>query len=215
MMPYLSPGLIIGFIALLVGISFVTTQVVTLYDTGGYHFGIIKWLSRYGAVPGLALIYYGFGYTSSWFALAATFNDWIFDGRIGALTGGFAFMMIVLHLCICLVRVITNHAKVEDWFVTVSLLLSLAVITRYEIYVSPSQDLPVIILTIVTAWTIIIIVKHSLQSLPKNRLITLYNGVVPLILSAGAVSMKLSAMPILLVSGIFYLFLQKISIKRV
>ena len=207
--PYLSLELILGFIFLLIGISFVTTQVVVWYDTGGYHFGIIKWLSRYGAVPGLALIYYGFGYTSSWFALGASFNDWILDARTSTLTGGFAFLIAILHFWICLVRVFINRAKIEDWFIVISSLLAFAVITRYEIYVSPSQDLPIIILTIVTAWTIIIISRNESRVLSKELFTNSDKGIIPLILSAGAVSMKLSAIPILLVSVFFYVFLKK------
>src|SRR5262249_829196 len=112
-----TPALILSFITLLIAVSYVTTQVVTWYYTGGYHFGIIKWLSRHGAVPGLALLYYGFGYTSSWFALAASFNDWILDGRLSVLSGGFAFLMLVLHLWLCLTRIFADRAKGEDWFV--------------------------------------------------------------------------------------------------
>jgi hypothetical protein len=202
--PYLSTWLIVSFAALLLTISYVTTQVVTWYDTGGYHFGIIKWLSKYGSVPGLALLYYGFGYTSSWFALAASFNDWIFDARASTLTGGFAFLMVILHLWMCLVRVVAKRAKVEDWFIIIASLLALSVITRYEIYVSPSQDLPVIILTLVTAWSIIVATGASSQS-----------RLTPLLLSAGAVSIKLSAVPLWMFSSCLYLVSEKFTIKRI
>jgi hypothetical protein len=202
--PYWSTGLIVSFATLLLTISYVTTQIVTWYDTGLYHFGIIKWLSKYGSVPGLALLYYGFGYASSWFALAASFNDWILDTRASTLTGGFAFLMVILHLWMCLIRVFAQRARVEDWFIIVASLLALSVITRYEIYVSPSHDLPVIILTLVTAWSIIVATGGSAQS-----------RLTPLLLSAGAVSVKLSAVPLWLFSGCLYLFSKRFTIRRI
>ncbi|MHC5077180.1 MAG: LIC_10190 family membrane protein, partial [Planctomycetota bacterium] len=143
---HISLPLIFGFMALLLAISFVSTQVVTWYDTGVYHFGAIKWLSKYGTVPGLALIYYGFGYATSWFALAAPFNNGILEARSCTVTGGLAFVMFIVHFCICLVRIITQRAWMEDWFLVISSLLALLLITRYEIYISPSTDLPVMIL---------------------------------------------------------------------
>jgi len=212
---YLSLGLALGLTALLVSISYVTTQVVTWYDTGIYHMGMIKWLSQCGAVPGLALIFYGLGYTSSWFALTASFNSWVLESRAGTIIGGFVLLMAILHLWICLVRVIKNRSEIEDWFVIISSLLALVVIARFEIYISPSQDLPVIILTVVTAWTIIIISRRRRQLSENEDKPRGHDEVITLILSAGAVSIKLSAIPILLVSGLFYLFTEKICIKKV
>lgn len=70
----LSAKEIFGFISLELGVAAYTSQTITYYDTGLYHFQAIRWLSRFGAVPGLALIHSRFGFTSSWFALAAPFN---------------------------------------------------------------------------------------------------------------------------------------------
>lgn len=211
---FFSPGMMAGWVALLAGISFVATQIVVWFDTGGYHFGLIKWLSHYGAVPGLALIYYGFGYTSSWFALASPFNDWLLDGRAGAVTGGFAFLMMILHFWIAINRIVSLRGKFEDWFLAVSSLLAMAVITRYEIYVSPSTDLPVIILTIVTAWTILIISRARALGASETGSGKEDSGVIPLIFAAGAFSIKASALPLLAVATAFYLLLRKISLGR-
>jgi hypothetical protein len=213
--PYLSPGIVVGFFVMLAGISFVSTQIITWYDTGGYHFGIIKWLSQYGSVPGLALLYYGFGYTSAWFALAAPFNNWILDARACALTGGFAFLIMMLHFWICLTRFFLNHAKKEDWFIVISLFLAITVIVRFEIFVSPSQDLPVIILTIAVAWVMIITGKNSDEISSRGYFLRESDGYILLILSAGAVSIKLSAVPLILISSCYYLLSGKISVRKV
>jgi multisubunit Na+/H+ antiporter MnhB subunit len=41
-----SVALVSGLFALLFSTSYVSTQSVTLYDTGGYQFGMVKWLSH-------------------------------------------------------------------------------------------------------------------------------------------------------------------------
>jgi len=212
--PYLTPGLVLGLLALLLSTSFVATQVVTWYDTGHYHFGIIKWLSRYGSVPGVALIYYAFGYTSSWFALAAPFNQWLLEARASTLTGGLAFLIATVHVCICLTRIITNRAHIQDWFLTIASLLAFTVILRYEIHVSPSTDLPVIILTLIIGWSLVVIANPS-SRLPSKAAITISNdALVPLMLAAGAVSIKLTALPSLLVCIVYYLASNRTSINR-
>lgn len=49
------------FLLMLV-ISVPTTQPVIWYDTGLYHFGVIRWLANYGTVPGLSLLVSQFGF---------------------------------------------------------------------------------------------------------------------------------------------------------
>ena len=44
------------------------------YDTALYHQQYVNWLTQYGFVKGLALIYFRFAWPSSVFALAAPFN---------------------------------------------------------------------------------------------------------------------------------------------
>jgi len=203
--PRLSAGHIAGFMALLASVSFVTTQVVTWYDTGGYHYGIIKWFSSHGAVPGLSLVYYGYGYTSAWFALGASFNDWALEGRAAALTGGLAFLLLLLLFWVSISRILSRRAMLSDWFGSIAALLALGVITRYEIFVSPSQDLPVIILVIVTSWAIIMI-GGGRETEAEGRPGAAGDALVVLLLGAGAVCMKLSALPVLAAAGLYYLF---------
>ncbi|HEY9614847.1 LIC_10190 family membrane protein, partial [Allocoleopsis sp.] len=101
----LSAKWIFGFITLEAIVAASASQKITFFDTGLYHFQVIRWLSRFGAVPGLALIHNRFGFTSSWFALAAPFNAGIFEARTAALTSGFAFLLASLHFLICLTRI--------------------------------------------------------------------------------------------------------------
>jgi hypothetical protein len=54
------------------------TGPVELYDTGLYHYQMLRWLNQAGTVPGLALLHFRFGFSSSWFALAAAFDSGVF-----------------------------------------------------------------------------------------------------------------------------------------
>ena len=64
------------------------TRPVTLFDSGAYHLGIIEWLSRFGSVPGVALLHIRLGFGSGWFALGAAFNHGFLHGHAAGLLGG-------------------------------------------------------------------------------------------------------------------------------
>lgn len=66
----LSAKSIFGFITLEVIVAAFAAQDITFFDTGLYHFQVIRWLSRFGVVPGLALIHSRFGFTSSWVSIS-------------------------------------------------------------------------------------------------------------------------------------------------
>jgi len=207
----LSAKSIFGFISLEVVVAASAAQDITFFDTGLYHFQVIRWLSRFGAVPGLALIHNRFGFTSSWFALAAPFNAGIFEARIGSLTGSFAFLLATLHFLICLSRIWQNRGLFEDWFIVIFSFLCLPTISLYGMAVSPSPDLPVIVLTGIIVWINIILskTKGTDKSYLRNY------QIIPLILSAGAVTIKLSAIPLLLVTSFFYLFERRLSLRSI
>ncbi|HEY9607562.1 MAG TPA: hypothetical protein V6C85_38610 [Allocoleopsis sp.] len=205
----LSTRWILGFIVLELVVAASTAQVITYFDTGLYHFQVIQWLSQFKAVIGLALIHSRFGFTSSWFTLAAPFNAGIFEARIGALTGGFAFLLATFHFLISLTRILQNRELLEDWFLVISSFIYLPILNLTGMQVSPSPDLPLIILTVVATWAILILIKKR----KGNHIIN--PTLIPLILASGAVTMKLSAIPLLVVSSFFYIFERRLSIQRI
>lgn len=214
----LSADLILGFFALELGIAALTTRQVTWMDTGLYHYGAIRWLSEFGAVPGIALLFSNLGFTSSWFALAAPLNAEIFDSRVSAVTNGFAFLIAVLHFLICLAHIFTTKAQLSDWLIVISsfIILPIVVVSNLIslILVSPSPDLPVIFLIEVVAWAILIVSQPIALSLHKVEVAILDARTIPLVLSAGAVTMKLFALPLLFISGLFYIFGRGLSVRR-
>ena len=88
----------IGILAAIVALD--STRLVRAFDTGLYHYQLVRWLSEYGTVPGLALLHFRFGFTSSWFALAAPFDFGPFQGRISGLLGGLAIFLALLHFAL-------------------------------------------------------------------------------------------------------------------
>lgn len=203
----------VGGLGLAVSIAALTTRQVTWIDTGLYHYQIIQWLAQYGAVPGMTLLFGNLGFTSSWFALAAPLNAAVFDSRASAVTNGFVFLLVILQLLICLSDVLKKQARLSDWFVVAFLGMILPIVfglkLLLDILVSPSPDIPTIFLIEVVAWAILVISGRSkLAQTTSDKA-----EIVPLIISAAAVTIKLIAIPLLLVTGLYFVLNQR-SIKK-
>ncbi|MFB2983754.1 LIC_10190 family membrane protein [Microseira sp. BLCC-F43] len=214
----LSPRLIFGYLISALGVAALTTRQVTWIDTGLYHYGAIKWLAQFGAVPGLALVHSNLGFTSSWFAFAAPWNADIFDSRVTAIANGFVFLIALLHFLICLAQTFTNQAQISDCFVVIYSGIILPFVATNNlmavILVSPSPDLPILFFTLVIAWAILII-SHPI-TLPLQEVKNILDAkTIPIILAAGAVTMKPTALPLLLISGIFYVVGKGLNFRRI
>lgn len=214
----LSPQIIFAYLISALGVAALTTRQVTWIDTGLYHYGAIKWLAKFGAVPGLALVHSNLGFTSSWFAFAAPWNADIFDSRVSAIANGFVFLIAVLHFLICFSKIFTNKSQISDWFVVIYSVIILPFVGTNNlmsvILVSPSPDLPILFLTLVVAWAILIISQH--KTLPLQEVKNILDAkTIPLILSAGAVTIKPTALPLLFISGIFYIFGMEFNYRRI
>jgi hypothetical protein len=199
----LSLPMLLAALLLLAGVAAYAAQPVLLYDTGLYHFGAISWLSRFGAVPGLALIHIRFSFISSWFALAAPFNAPGFQTHMAALTGGVVLLLASVHLLLCATRCLMNRARPADWLAFSALTLVILIGLHLSSFVSASPDVPIVVLTIVIAWTMMLILDSRKAN--KSNEVNLGTALVPFILSMSAATMKLSAVPLVIVSALFYL----------
>jgi hypothetical protein len=210
----LSPQMLTGIGILLAIVGLLTTHQVTWVESAYYHYGSMRWLSEFGAVLGLVLILPNFGITSSWFALNAPLNGSIINFQAGAATNSFIFLLSLGHALICLVRLLKDRGKLSDRFaVGFYSCLFLYTALSYEmqlIVVSPSPDLPVVLLAGMVGWAIIV-TKESNKGLSGN----LNGAIVPLLLAAGAVTIKLSALPLLVIASIFYGLETKFKIKPI
>ena len=219
----LTPSLALGCFTLAVIVAFSFTPKMSWFDTGVYHLGIIKWLSKYGAVPGVSLINPKFGFTSSWFALAAPLTPEAIGNRIGAVTNGFIVWIAIIQLLICWIKTQEKRARIPDWFLlsffSISISLYSLKISTSPILVSFTADIAITFLIGMTAWSIIVIsdVHQPSRTLSPDttKSSILDTRIIPLILSCGAVTLKLSAFPLLPVAFLYYIWDRKINIKRI
>ncbi|HEY9884111.1 MAG TPA: hypothetical protein V6C98_10935 [Thermosynechococcaceae cyanobacterium] len=209
---------ILGFLVLAIAIASLTTRQVTWYDTGYYHYQVIQWLEKFGTVPGVALLFPNFGFTSSWFAFAAPLNAEIFDARVSAVTNGFVFLIATLQCFICLMHCLKRKAELSDWFMVACSLILLPVLMLVSslatILVSPSPDIPIIFLVEVIVWSILGLSAHK-ESFPASSKRAIGPEVIPLFLAAGAVTIKLTALPVLFVSSLFFIFSRGFKPQRI
>ncbi len=177
------------------------TRPISWIDTGLYHAGLISWLAEYGVTPGLVLLNPQFGFMSAWFAIAAPFNPLSFGGRASAVMNGFALLLTLLQAAIALNRIIQKHALTSDWFLLIFSLTLGGLLSQTKLLsvvtVSPSPDIAVALLTAIFAWAILINLE-----------------LVPIFLAASAVSIKLTALPLLAIAIGFY-FSNQVSWRRI
>jgi hypothetical protein len=222
----LSSENIVIFLVAAILIAAITTQKVTWIDTGLYHFGVIQWLFKFGAVPGIALIHPNLGFTSTWFALAAPFNTPLFGGfRTTALINGFVFLLFILQVLISTQYIYNRKSQLADWFVIAfaAIVLPLFLLSSLfrlmsEILVSASPDLPSIFFVLIIAWSILILSYHGRFSDFKSNTTEKSRSnskVIPLILATGAFTTKLTSLPLLAVAILFYLVHQKTNVRQV
>lgn len=207
----------LGYGAAAAAISALMAQPVTWLDTGLYHAGLIRWLFEFGTVPGLALLNSQFGFISTWFAIAAPFNAPFPAGQAAAVMNGFVLLIAVLQLGLSLAQVMLRKARSSDWFSLVFLLIVCLAFTQTHflsvILLSPSPDIPVILLTGTVAWLILLLHEQNSRAFAEVIQTPLSPDLLPLLLAIGATSIKLTALPLLAFSLGFYL-LRKMSWGR-
>ncbi|AFY96575.1 LIC_10190 family membrane protein [Chamaesiphon minutus] len=196
---------ILVYLGVAIAIATRYAQPVQWYDSGLYHYSLLRWLSNFGTVPGLALLFANLGFTSAWFAFSAPLNpDWSID-RTGATANGFVFLLVVLHVALCGWRLIRQQGRLSDWFVVIYdscllLFMTIRISVMPDILVSPSPDIAAVLMVAVVAWTILVIETEDI-----TERFTLSRQIVPLFLAVGAVSIKLTTLPLLFVTGLWFL----------
>jgi hypothetical protein len=211
----LSPQIFIGGLLISIFVAIFNTQQITWFDTGLYHLGSIHWIAKFGAVSGVGLIHSKFGFTSSWFAFSAPLIlDWE-GGKISAISNGFLMLISFFHILIILNKIKEKKINLPDLFIGIFLLVIMLIYifdnANGNSLISFSHDIPVALLIGIITWSILVanieLVSSSNQSSLKNYLI-------PLLLSVGTLSIKLTGIPILLMVFIFYCWKNNINIKK-
>lgn len=87
---YFWAAFLLGFLVILTR----TTHLPRLADTGGYHAPMIRWISEYAVVPGLANVNYRFGFNNASFLTEAFFSLRFITGESYHVLNG--WMMFIL-----------------------------------------------------------------------------------------------------------------------
>lgn len=217
---------IISWLIITSAIALFMAKEVTWYDSGLYHIGKIRWLAEYGTVPGLYLIQDRFGWNSSWFAVSAFLNPPFIDYRGTVTANGFLVVITLVHFSLSIKQIAQGTARLATWFAAIAYLILLPILLNpnlpltntnqqentlflgnqtknliAKLVISPSPDIPIILITIIIAWSILLISDKRFSSSPSNALDI---RLIPLLLAGGAISIKLTGAALMLVAFPFY-----------
>jgi len=136
-----------GLFAVVVYLAAAALGPVTNYDSGLYHLGAIRYAADYATIPGLANLYFPFGYGNAEFPLAALLGNgpWGVEG-FRLLNG-----LVIAGLCLDLVLRSATRRRGPGFYVlivgAVALLIPMVALSDYWV-TSPSQDSAVFALTV-------------------------------------------------------------------
>jgi hypothetical protein len=159
---------------------------VTAYDAGLYHQQYVQWLASTGLPPGLALIHGRFGFPGTWFALPAIFGHGALQARTLPLGGGLVLLLLFAQLLLAARRWLQGHAQPADRYAVYAFGLMLVYVADKGWFSAASPDAPVFVLSALVAWALLLAPAAS--------------TLLPAILALGALSLKLSAAPLLLLT---------------
>jgi len=184
-------------VGLLILAFFVSTVEVQFFDTGLYHQQMAKWLSDFGLVPGIALLQKRYGWTSSWFAAAATLNHGALRGREAAIIGGLPFALMIISSAAIAWRHKLAGVMVGvrglTWCFFCGFLLVISVTWNVESSLSPD-----IVIWLVPMVIALVLSEHSVSKSGRLGL--------ALLLSSLAFTVKLSAAPVAAYCGVLWLW---------
>ncbi len=160
-----------------------------LYDTGLYHAQSIRWIEEYGVAPGLANLHTRFGFNSAWFSPLALFAVPGANGEATHPLNGWLFGCVALWL-VARIRHALNGPHPIAAFGPAALLAAVIPLLMKWLC-APTPDTPACLLL----WTVVLMAYDGGWRENKVRAVTLVTvGVL-------VVTVKLSAIPILVVSG--------------
>ena len=181
--------LVLLLITLLLPICFLGSQQTILFDSAYYHLPIARIFEEFGAIKGLVTLHMNFGQVSSWLVLAAPSTT---GGELGwgsSIANTFICMLAAAQAAFALNRIADGSRRLCDFITGIGFPLIFLLAARWDMISSLSPDIPTMLLGVTIAWFL---------SLPRER-----RGIflaVPV--AAFAITIKLSALPIGLITGI-------------
>ncbi|EMR01857.1 LIC_10190 family membrane protein [Cesiribacter andamanensis] len=177
------------FTALVVFIGLMLSAVPdTKYDEGLYYIQTIKWMEQYPAITGLGNLHAKLSFNSAWHTLSALFTFSFLGLSLYDLNGLF-LLIISLYALGGLRKILSGKFSFSNFFRLVTL-IPLHLLMENVLSPSPDFVIPFLIWTILALF----ITKLELRRLYQFDV----NSLLILLLSVFAVTVKLSAAPILL-----------------
>jgi hypothetical protein len=161
------------FWIVLAAMTYTSSSAERLYDTALYHRQLIEWMARDGLVPGLAILHYRLGFSSSWLVWPALFDHGPLHARMGSAATGLALASIVAYWIQCSGRCRT----LADRFYLVTAPLLCGYLLIESMIVSPSPNLGAACAVFIVLWMLLVPNAASLA----------------LIMAGAAATVKLSA----------------------
>lgn len=143
-------ALLTALAAALVYLAVKALGPVTNYDTGLYHLGSVKYAADFSAVPGIATLFFPFGYANAQFPMAALLGNGPWDGIGYRLLNGLLVVLVTTDLAI---RLLSRNKGWGTYVLAIGLSASLIPLVAMAdaLVTSPTADTAVLLLTIMAA----------------------------------------------------------------
>lgn len=166
----------------------------TSYDSGLYHFNIIRWINTYPIVPGLGNLHGRLAYNQSFFSYAAALNFFPVFGHGRAIANSFLFLLSVVTLFAYLQPLLAKPSvfckahplRYLPSLLSIPILIFLAFTSTG--FASPTPDLASTLLQV----NMIIIFTRGLADWIEKRSDQTYCAVLLIVVGVTAVTVKLS-----------------------
>ncbi len=146
--------LIAGLGAALAYLALAALGPVTNYDSGLYHLGAIKYAGDYATIPGLANLYFPFGYNTSLYPVSAFLGNGPWNGNGFRLFNGFLIVLLVVDVVLRLARTknVKGKRSTGTYFLVIAIPLTLVPLVSLSDYwvTSPSSDAAVLVITLIS-----------------------------------------------------------------
>jgi len=184
--------------AMLVGIF---ASILTMwYDTGLYHYQVIKWLANFGTVPGLGLVHHRFAKPAALFTISAILEHSILTNRATGAVVGFITLVFVGQLLASVNKITDANQKknFSDYFLATYSGYTLMSILLFDssILKSTSPDGVIALISGIPLWVMLMHCQNGNKS----------TCLIATLLASSIVSFKWSGLVILGVVCIWAIF---------
>lgn len=179
--------------AAVVYLLYLSAQQPFTYDEGLYYAQFIKWMQHYKVVPGLANLHERFGFNSHWHVLSAVFNFSWLNGVSDNRLNGVLYLLTVLYL-------LPRRQDANFIALLKAGLLIMINMPQFGAYyiTAPAADTAVYYISclVIVSW----LEKSATGEFPLKS----NNGVFILLAPVFLLTIKVSAIPILLFTALMY-----------